>query len=436
MRFSSKKQRLTMTEISSRTEQPLAELGDVFRVVGISNRFAIRLYSQVGNESPGNLFFSPSSIMFALAMTYSGAAGSTAREMADTLGFNLPPDRLHRAFKKLRDETRTGGVEFRVASRLWGQIGYRFLEDFLQTINQCYGAGWSEVDFRTNAEDARNKINSWVKEQTNGKINDIIPAGVLTPLTRLVLANAIYFLGSWEKEFDETNTKDDAFTTLDGSQHTVRMMNEFDTFCFGDFADYQLLELPYRTARYELKPGVEDGIEGFVHVESGDGGSDFVMDVILPRQKDGLPKIEARITGDLLPDWNKLQSCRVNVQLPKFRIDWTASLNQALEGLEMRSAFIRDQADFSGISDDPDGLFIESVLHKAFVEVNEKGTEAAAATMMIAVAGCAREPEPPKTFRADHPFLFLIRDRKSGLIHFMGRMATPEYLASATSSFY
>lgn len=392
--------------------------GDMAEVVESCNHFAFDLHLKLAGK-PGNLFFSPSSISMALAMTLVGANEDTAEEMSEVLHSTLPDNRFHEGFWELQNATKTGGVELKLANRLWGQTGYSFLPEFLEATERCYGARLAEVDFRTAAEAARLQINAWVEEQTAEKIRDLIPPGVLTPLTRLVLTNAIYFKGLWEYEFDEAVTAEAPFWTAPGTDQSVQMMHLAEHLHYAEFEDLQVLEIPYRETQVEFR-STQDG-HGEV-VEMPDSGSDLAMCILLPRRIDGLQKIESRLTAATFREWTTLRPCLVDASIPKFRIESGFFLNEALESLGMRLAFSVEEADFSRMSDDPEGLYIAAALHKAFVEVNEKGTEAAAATAeVMQVTGVAK----PKVFRADHPFLFLIRDRKTRLVHFIGRVVSP-----------
>lgn len=206
---------MSADEMPEKTQQTFASdrAADVAQVIDSSNRFAADLYSTLAGHESGDMFFSSNSVMLALAMTFAGANGETAREMADVLGFSLPSNRLHEAFRQLQASTRTGGVEIRMANRLWGQCGYHFLPEFLKTTEHCYAAKFAEVDFRGAVEEVRSQINEWVEKQTAGKIKDLLRAGMLDAMSRLVLTNAIYFLGSWEHEFFENATKDAPFWT-------------------------------------------------------------------------------------------------------------------------------------------------------------------------------------------------------------------------------
>ncbi|TWU49276.1 serpin family protein [Rubripirellula reticaptiva] len=399
---------------------------DVQQVVQANNQFAVDLYSKLATAVNGDLFFSPSSISLALAMTYAGARGDTAKEIAEAMHFSLPSDRLHQSLRKLQQETKTGGVEFRIANRLWGQRDYHFLSEFLQITERKYGACLAEADFVHAAEAMRIEINDWVAEQTAQRITNLVPPDSFNELTRLVLANAIYFLGSWENEFKEQATVDANFNVTPGQTHPTRMMRQSGFFQYGEFDDLQVLEMPYKSHMIEWKTVKHGDIEGQEPVEVPDGGSDFAMTIFLPRKVDGVAHIEKHLTTKI-QEWMMLQPSRVSIQLPKFGMESTHFLNETLQSLGMKKPFIVDKADFSGMSDNPEGLFIGSVIHKAFVKVNEKGTEAAAATAIVMRGGSAREPEPPKEFIADHPFIFLIRDRRTQQIHFMGRVCAPTF---------
>lgn len=380
---------------------------DVSQLVDGCNQFACDLYSRLAASSDGDLFFSPSSVSAALAMTLAGAGGQTAREMIQALRFPLPDERLHEAFRHLQAGVETGGVELRIANRLWAQRGYHFLGDFLDTTGNCYGATLADVDFVARAELVRQQINGWVEEQTAGKITDLIQPGVLNELTRLVLTNAIYFWGSWEQAFETRATREAPFWTALDQSVNVPMMHHSSDFAYGEFPGLQVIELPYQSQAASATPSHERA-----------GG--FVMWVLLPRQTDGLQAVEGQLTPAKLKEWTALRRTQVDLSLPRFRVEASFHLNEKLQELGMRQAFSMDDADFSKMTDDPPGLYIEAVLHKAFVDVNEEGTEAAAATAVVMfLRGGA--PRPPKEFRADHPFVFLIADRRTGLIHFMGR---------------
>jgi serpin B len=371
---------------------------DLSALVNGNNQFAFDLYGRLRAE-PGNLFFSPSSISTALAMTYGGARAETATQMADVLHFDLAQDRLDTAFAALLDRlgVTKQGIEVRIANRLWGQAGYRFLPTYLQLAKEHYGAELGQVDFAQQTEAVRQEINAWVEEQTNDKIKDLIPAGVLNQLTRLVLTNAIYFKGDWAARFDKQATEELPFHLSADEKVDVPMMFQNGEFKYGAVDDVQILELPYI-------------------------GSGFSMFVMLPKDVAGLAPVEEKLTPDNLGKWlSAPRKQKVDVYLPKFTMTSQFSLNGVLQAMGMTAAFDSDTADFSGMTGKK-GLYLTAVIHKAFVDVNEEGTEAAAATgVVVGVKSIQVTP----AFRADHPFVFLIRDNQTESILFMGRLADP-----------
>ena len=391
-------------------------------VVDDGNRFACALFAELSRVHSGNLFFSPASISTALAMTLAGARGETAAEMKQALRLTQEGQQLHESFHQLLTETRTGGVELNVANQLWGQAGYQFLTPFLETVRDYYGGGLQSVDFQGNPGDAAAQINQWVSQETRGKITEVASPLSFNELTRLVLVNAIYFKGTWEEEFDPELTRDEPFHISAEQQTPVPMMHQTNTFGYYENELVQVLELPYRQQNSIIQPvEVEDGSFHMVAQEIPGGGSDFSLCIILPRQQGALQTVESELNSETLNQWLSTNSREVIVSLPRFQLELEYELNAPLQALGMQHAFNLNVADFSGISDDPEGLFIGSVLHKTFVDVNETGTEAAAATAIMMAGAGAMEPEPPKVFCADHPFLFLIRDRQTRLIYFMGR---------------
>jgi serpin B len=362
----------------------------------------LELYLRLSGRQDGNLFFSPSSISTALAMTYAGARGSTEAEMAQVLHFRLPQERLHRAMAiltaKLADGARHG-CELRIANRLWGQQGYGFLPGFLQTTRDYYGAKLAEVDFANNTEGARQQINTWIQKQTEDKIRDLIPGGVLNDLTRLVLANAVYFKAEWDSPFERGDTQDAPFHVTKQQQVNVPTMHQENDFRYAAVEGLKILELPYKEKH-------------------------FSMVILLPDKLDGLAELEEKLTGDTLRKWlSGLRQQEVHVSLPRFKVTSQFRLGEVLQSMGMTQAFTFPAADFSGMTNQ-ENLFIQAVIHQAWVDVNEEATEAAAATELYAAAGS--EAAMSSTFRADHPFVFLIRENQTGSILFLGKMTNPQ----------
>jgi serpin B len=367
------------------------------------NAFACDLYARLRTEQSGNLFFSPQSISTALAMTYAGARGETAAQMARTLRFSLPQAELPAAYAELlRVLNPSGDRSYRlsVANRLWGQRGEAFLDAFLAVTRRDFGAELGLVDFKTGAEAAREEINAWVLGQTADKIRDLIPPGVLGPDTRLVLTNAIYFRGEWAKRFDEKATSDQPFHLAAARTVTVPLMFARTRAGFAAYPDdgVKVAELPYK-------------------------GDDVSMLVLLPDAVDGLPALEAKLTVENLARWTgALRRQDVLVHLPRFSVESGFGLGPTLAAMGMPLPF-SDAADFSGMNGKRD-LAISAVVHKARVDVDEQGTEAAAATGVVVGVTAALPGEPP-TFRADHPFVYLIRHNPTGAILFLGRLVNP-----------
>ena len=368
-------------------------------IVDGNNLFALELYSRLKKEK-GDLFFSPYSISSALAMTYSGARGRTAEEMAKTLHFIPRAEKTNAGFSdlnaKLGEVHKKGNVKLLIANSLWPQKDHRFLPEYLSSMNSYYGASVYPVDYRNASGEARTRINSWVEERTQGKIRNIIQKP-LDPETSLVLVNAIYFKGNWAHKFDRMKTANAEFSLLSGARKHVPMMRQRGKFGYYETEDAKLLELPYV-------------------------GEQLSMIIILPNEASQLSSLENRLTASNLQSWlSGLKEQYVNVDLPKFRVTWgTYDLVTPLQSLGLRKAFGRG-ADFSGM-DGTKNFRIERLLHKAFVEVNEEGTEAAAATVAVGLLG-GRVRE--RNFKADHPFLFVIRDNATGSILFLGRMLDP-----------
>jgi serpin B len=370
---------------------------EIATLVQSNSEFATNLYQKVADKE-GNLFLSPYSISNALAMTYAGARGNTANEMKTTLRFSLEGDRLHPTFGKLIAKLHEKGpFQLSVANRLWGQKDYGFLPKFLKVTKDDYHAGLQEVDFIGATEQSRKTINTWVEKQTKDKIKELIPAGVLDANSRLVLTNAIYFKAAWSTPFDVKATKPGPFHLVSNKTVETPMMHIKTRMSYGDHGSLAILDMPY-----------------VKHEQS--------MIVILPKEKNGLPDVERNLTAANLSKWMmKLSTHEVDLKFPKFKVTAEIKLNETLKQMGMRDAFAFGKADFSGMATS-EKLYITAVLHKAFVEVNEAGTEAAAAT---AIGVGTLSLPPPATFHADRPFLFLIRDNRTGSILFMGRVVNP-----------
>ena len=374
---------------------------DAREVARASNRFAFDLYVQL-RQSDGNLFFSPASVSTALAMTYAGAGGRTKEQMAHVLHLDAADERVHQGFGALARILNSNGERYqlRMANRLWGLKGYPFRPAFLKVTREDYGAELGQVDFNQ-PDKAAHTINDWIAKQTEGKIGQMLSPGMLDPLTRLVLTNAIYFKAAWQDEFWKGATEEAPFHVSADEEAKVPMMRQFEHFSYTETDDAQILELPYV-------------------------GGDLAMVVVLPKQADGLAELEQTATAERIDQWiAEYESRRVEVFLPKFKISSQVPLTDPLKSLGRTSAFSKEDADFSGMSSFED-LKLYAVIHAAFVDVDEEGTEAAAATAVMADAAAELPSEDkPVVFRADHPFLFLIRDLRTGAILFLVRLVNP-----------
>lgn len=389
---------LAFARLARSAEQPVEPRG----VVDGNNRFALELYAKL-REAKGNLFCSPFSISSALSMTALGARGKTAEQMGEVL--HLPhADQTHSGFAALIRQLNSGGekrgYQLSVANALWGQKGFGFKPEYLRTVKTYYGAGLSELDFAANPEAARKVINDWVEKETRERIKDLLAKGTIDGATRLVLTNAIYFKGDWADQFDKKSTYDEPFFTGDGKSAEAPMMHRTGKYGYFDNDQLQALSMPYK-------------------------GKELSMVFLLPRKKDGLAALEIAATADNVPKWlDRVSTTEVIVTLPKFKMTAEFKLVPTLMALGMKDAFDAAAADFSGMSD-REGLVISDVIHKAFVEVNEEGAEAAGATAVIVKEAAIAPPKQTPVFRADHPFLFLIRDNRNGSILFVGRVAKP-----------
>ena len=374
-------------------------------VVDGNNKFAIDMYNQLKDQT-GNVFFSPYSISSALAMTYEGAKGQTAEEMKNV--FYFPEDGLamRSSFAELYNVLNKPDKEYTLstANALWAEQSYTFLPEYLGLVEQYYGGKTINLDFKEETEKSRKTINDWVEDQTNNKIKDLIPVGVLDPYTKLVLTNAIYFYGNWSNQFEKEDTRDkDFFITPDNPVEVEMMAMYNDMFNYAESDGLQILKMPYK-------------------------GNELSMLFILPEQEQ-MDKLEDDLSAENLMKWNnKLEREKVNLFLPKFKFETKTMLADTLYKMGMPTAFTFPIADFSGM-DGTKSLIIDEVIHQAFVEVNEKGTEAAAATAVVMTKTMAMrpgpEPEKPKIFNADHPFIFLIQEDSTGSILFMGKVVDP-----------
>jgi serpin B len=389
-----------------RIYSPDAKTADLVTLVKGNTDFALDLYRELAKEERGNLFYSPYSISIALAMCYAGARGETEQQMAQVLHLALAQEQLHPAFNRLdlelanRGEGAQGqdgqGFRLNIVNATWAQEGYPFLVEYLDTLAENYGAGLRMLDFGADPEAARRTINDWVSAQTEQRIEDLIPKDVVNSLTRMVLTNAIYFNAAWANPFDEQRTTDGPFYLIDGSPASVLMMRQQASFGYAERNGLQAIELPYDG--HELSMVIllpEEG--GFETLERG---------------------LEARGIGELL---SELQHEEVVLTMPKFKVESDFSLAETLQGMGMTDAFSA-RADLSGI-DGTKELFIQDVVHKTFVDVDEAGTEAAAATaVMIALKGM---PQKPLTVTVDRPFVFFVRDIQTNTVLFVGRILDP-----------
>jgi serpin B len=386
----------------ARDMQPNVSPADFATVVDGNTEFATDVYREIRTK-PGNLFMSPHSISTALAMTYAGANTNTAAQMEHTLHFTLPGDQTHAALNKLDLElasraanAMSGTIPFRLktANAIFGQQDKTFMQAFLDTLARNYGAGLRVLDFASDPDGARLTINGWVEDQTNDKIKDLLPPNSVTSDTRLVLTNAIYFSAAWDEPFKSEETADRPFRLADGTTISVPTLHQTHERGYGVGEGYKVAELPY------------------------DGGQ-LSMVVVVP---DDLATFEASLDGQRVKDIiTSIHTYSLELSLPKFKFDAPLGLKEVLTNLGMTDAFDAGAADFSGI-DGTRNLVISDVLHKGFVAIDEKGTEAAAATAVLVTDTSAPEPA---TLAVDKPFVFFIRDRPTGAILFVGRVVDP-----------
>jgi len=371
-----------------------------------NTQFALDMYARL-KATPGNLFFSPYSLSTALAMTSAGARGGTAQQMAGALHLAIDSEDAHAGFGALLARINGGDrpgprpETLDSANALWLRAGEAFLPEFTGTVRTRYGAGLFPLDFAADPDAARETINAWVAEQTRGKIRELVGPGVLRRETSVVITNAVYFRAAWKSPFHESRTrKNTTFHAPGGRDTTVPMMAQTGSYLYLDGGTFQAVELPYE-------------------------GDRLAMVVVLPRKNDGLGGLEASLTAANLSGWIKrLADCRVSLEMPRFTLAEGFDARDALVAQGMADAFDPALADFSGMTGRRD-QFLSAVLHKAFVDLNEAGTEAAAATGAMMGMTMAVAKAPPVPFRADRPFVFFIRDRATGSVLFLGRCVDP-----------
>ena len=374
-------------------------------VATANNKFNIDLYKKVATTGNNNLFFSSYSIFSALAMTYEGADGETAQEMKNV--FYFPEENILRPnFAALYNiiNKKDKKYELRTGNALWAQKDYKFLDSYFSNVEKYYGGKAVNLDFINETELSRNTINTFIAEQTNDRIKNIIPSGGVNSKTRLVISNAIYFKGKWNIEFDKEKTQDRDFKTPTGTIKVPTMAmypKSEEQFNYYENDSLQALELPYKD-------------------------KELSMIIFLPKADNGLSSLENDMDFDKLSEWtSNLKSTVVDeIYLPKFEFELYTEVVEPLRDLGMVSAFSQGAADFSKMTGDKD-LYVSNILHKAFIKVDEEGTEAAAATVVIIKATSIGEPVQLKIFNADHPFIFMIRENSTGAILFMGRITNP-----------
>lgn len=372
-------------------------------VVHANNAFAWHLFDEL-REAPGNLLISPYNIASALMIAGAGAAGQTAAEISETL--HLPGAPLEELptwgelEKRLAQAGREGPTTLDLANSLWLDAALQLQTGYLDSVTKYLAGEIKQVDFQSEPDAAREKINAWVEEKTREMIKDLLAPGTVDADTRMIIATAIYFLGQWSQPFEKDRTEELPFYLAPDQERNVPMMQQSERHSYFENEQVRILEMPY-------------------------SGGDFSMVLMLPVEKHGLAKLEADLDPDLFEEWmGQLRSRKVEVTLPRFKFEWKETLNRTLQGMGMKKAFIPDQADFSGMTGDR-SLFVGMVVHQAAIEVDEVGTEAAAATAIEMRVTAMPPPEDPAVFRADHPFLFGIRDRRNDALLFLGRLADP-----------
>jgi serpin B len=372
-----------------------------------NNLFAFKLYHEVKKNSKENLFFSPFSISTALAMTYAGAKKETGKQMRNTLHFSLEQNTFHTAYKTYLEkiESDTGkDLIIGIANSLWIANSFELLKSFSETVTTDYKTDAYNVAFTPPAaiEDTRHQINYWVEQKTNNKIKDLIQPLMLDPFTRLVLVNAIYFNGKWKYWFPKDSTRKAAFYKSDGNTPNADMMRKTTQYKYYEDDFLQSIEIPYT-------------------------GDKVSLVVFLPKDRGGIDDIESKLDysyySKIVACFSRIRTQKVILSFPKFKTTLSFELGKALSNMGMPVAFNQHLADFTGMS--KDSLYISKVIHKAFIDVSEEGTEAAAATAVVMKMSMSVAPRPIPVFNANHPFIFVIRDEATGAILFMGKIMDP-----------
>ncbi|MGO9122351.1 MAG: serpin family protein [Desulfomonilaceae bacterium] len=370
-------------------------------VASCNNSFALQIYEKLRNQE-GNLVFSPYGISSSLSLAYAGSGGTTKVQIEDLFHLTITGDQFHRVFGDLNDSLVSGaksrGYDLKIVNSLWHAKGSDIRRDYITVVEKCYRGSIHSVSFERDLESARRLINSWFERQSKGKFKELLADGVLTPQTRMVLGNTIYFNGVWRSKFDKRDTEKAPFTLIDGKQVVVPMMRQAGKFNYKESDTFQALELPYKTSRLS-------------------------MIVLLPKERDGLANIENTLSKKNIDEWmNGMSKQELDIDLPKFKFFSKLALVEPLKSLGLTEPFSVNSADFSGI-DGEGKLFISDIVQEAMVEVSEKGTEASAATSAVAETKSMRSAI---AFRADHPFIFLIRQTDPTAILFLGRLVNPK----------
>ena len=393
--FSYQSDQSPQTDDTDSTQRGIQEL------VNANNKFAFELYLELDKNENGNIFYSPYSLSSALAMTYEGAKGQTADEMKSVFHFpetNTLRTNFAAIYNNINKKDKP--YELRTGNALWAQQDYSFLKEYTDKVEKYYGGKVENLDFIRKTEISRQMINTFIEEQTNNKIKDLIPQGALTPLIRLVLTNAIYFKGTWTWEFDKSDTHDQDFKITSANIIKTPMMfmdNDKAKFNYLDLGDLQILELPYK-------------------------GEEISMLIVLPTEN--LEAIRSSLTAENFEEWkSQLREDKLDaIYLPKFEFNTKYFMNDALSARGMPTAF-SNSADFSGMTGEKN-LFISLVIHQAYIKVDEEGTEAAAATA-VGVGLTSASVSPRREFKVDHPFIFIIQEKETGNILFIGRVTDP-----------